>query len=463
MGIFLVVGAGALLQGPSPLQLQRPASAVPLRTALPIRSVATSPILQEGPEPTGYDAWAATLDYDQFRKEVNDLGKSLEKGQGEDDVKHLHRMIRMSNMCGLIGMLTMWMPLNPIAILGLSTWTCTRWTMIGHHICHGGYNRQDDGSGKYTSTGFALGSIYRRTRDWMDWMLPEAWNVEHNNLHHYRLGESGDPDLVERNLELMRTFPLPRPLKYLGVAGLAAMWKWYYYAPNTYKQLKIRDLKQQGIEVSEEDAHQPFTLPVALLDMKETAKYQTSPLDFIKRVMGPFILMRFILLPAPLALINPLFYRAAVVNLLLADVVSNIHSFIIIATNHAGNDMYKFSKSVIPKSGSFYRNAITSSVNFRTGNGVGKKVHGFRADVNDFLHGWLNYQIEHHCWPQLSMLSYQKAAPQLRAICEKHGVPYVQENVFKRLKKTADIMVGATSMRPFHANWEHPPDAFTWK
>ena len=77
-------------------------------------------------------------------------------------------------------------------------------------------------------------------------MLPEAWNVEHNNLHHYRLGESGDPDLVERNLELMRDIQLPRPLKYVGVAFLAAMWKWYYYAPNTYKQLKIAQLRKAG-------------------------------------------------------------------------------------------------------------------------------------------------------------------------------------------------------------------------
>jgi len=60
------------------------------------------------------------------------------------------------------------------------------------------------------------------------------------------------------------------------------------------------------------------------------------------------------------------------------------------------------------------------------------------------------------------MLSYQKAAPQLRAICEKHGVPYVQQNVFRRLKKTADIMVGATSMRPFDESWEYGPDKFTW-
>ena len=50
----------------------------------------------------------------------------------------------------------------------------------------------------------------------------------------------------------------------------------------------------------------------------------------------------------------------------------------------------------------------------------------------------------------------------MRAICEKHGVPYVQENVFKRLKKTADIMVGATDMRPFAEEWEYEPERFKW-
>jgi len=178
--------------------------------------------------------------------------------------------------------------------------------------------------------------------------------------------------------------------------------------------------------------------------------------------MGPYLLLRFFALPAPLALINPAFYWTAVANLALADALSNIHSFIIIATNHCGDDMYKFVNSCTPRSGTFYMRAITSSSNFRTANGVGKPVHGFTADLNDFWHGWLNYQVEHHAWPQLSMLSYQKAAPEMRAICEKHGVPYVQQNVFKRLKKTADIMAGHTSMRPFKEEWEYEPDNFQW-
>ena len=184
--------------------------------------------------------------------------------------------------------------------------------------------------------------------------------------------------------------------------------------------------------------------------------------------MGPFLLLRFLLLPAPLALINPAFYFAALANLALSDVVSNLHSFIIISTNHVGSDLYRFERSVTPKSGSFYMRAVTSSANFRTANGVredgaARPVHGFTADLNDLMHGWLNYQIEHHVWPDLSMLSYQKAAPELRAICEKYGVPYVQESVFKRLKKTADVMVGAASMRKFDRAWELERDVFEWK
>merc|ERR1719359_313229 len=86
-------------------------------------------------------------------------------------------MIRWSNACGIIWMATMWLGgwARWLPVLGLSTWTCTRWTMIGHHICHGGYNRQDDpkvgGTGRFTTYGFAVGSVFRRCRDWFAWMI----------------------------------------------------------------------------------------------------------------------------------------------------------------------------------------------------------------------------------------------------------------------------------------------------
>jgi len=131
--------------------------------------------------------------------------------------------------------------------------------------------------------------------------------------------------------------------------------------------------------------------------------------------------------------------------------VSNFHDFVVIATNHAGEDLYRFERGCKPKSPTFYLRAVVSSTNFHTG-----------GDVNDFLHGWLNYQIEHHVWPNLSMLSYQKAQPELQAICERYGVPYVQEDVFTRLHKTYNIFTGRAAMRRYPDKLEHEKDMMVW-
>merc|ERR1711966_540811 len=108
----------------------------------------------------------------------------------------------------------------------------------------------------------------------------------------------------------------------------------------------------------------------------------------------------------------------AFVNLAAAEILTNLHSFLIVVPNHAGEDVYRFKTPVKVKTDDFYLRAVIGSANFRTG-----------SNVNDFMHGWLNYQIEHHVWPSLSALSYQRAAPELKAICDKHGVPYIQESV----------------------------------
>ena len=81
-----------------------------------------------------------------------------------------------------------------------------------------------------------------------------------------------------------------------------------------------------------------------------------------------------------------------------------------------------------------------------------------RAPSRVLTTAWLFWQVEHHLWPDLSMLSYQKAAPMVKLICKKHNVPYLQQNVFWRLKKTVDIMIGNTSMRKFPSKWENEPD-----
>ena len=57
------------------------------------------------------------------------------------------------------------------------------------------------------------------------------------------------------------------------------------------------------------------------------------------------------------------------------------------------------------------------------------------------------------------MLSYQKPMPKVKLLCKKHNIPYVQENVFIRLKKTIDSMVGKTTMREIPLEWEEKLNA----
>merc|ERR1719469_911224 len=103
---------------------------------------------------------------------------------------------------------------NIVSIVALSTFTCTRWTMIAHHTCHGGYDKCHPDKKRFNRFKFAVGTGWRRFCDWFDWMMPEAWNVEHNNRHHYKLSEDDDPDVVEMNMASIRELNAPMFMKY---------------------------------------------------------------------------------------------------------------------------------------------------------------------------------------------------------------------------------------------------------
>ena len=397
------------------------------------------------------DLWLQQFDLQGFTTEIKALGKKLEAAQGDADVAHLNKMILWSNSFAAVGLLTMGFGVNLLSIVCLSLYTFSRWTMIAHHTCHGGYEQchpHAQRRGRWSRFTFGLGSLWRRWNDWFDWMMPEAWNVEHNNRHHYNLSEIHDPDLVEQNLVDVRNLNCPMVFKYLLVVGSMLTWKWYYYSPNTYKELKLAKWRRDGKPLPK-DVHPEEAVTIKSILLGQNPFY--SFLEFFWVVMGPYFVIHFFVAPLPLLLVGDYLdgytgsgmYWSAVKNLFYADLLTNLHGFIAVVTNHAGDDMYRFRHGCRPFSGSFYLRQVLASVDFDMG-----------TDAVDFCHGWLNYQIEHHLWPNLSMLQYQKSAPLVQEICDKYGVPYVKQNVFYRLKKTVDIMTGATSMRWMPESYE---------
>ena len=107
----------------------------------------------------------------------------------------------------------------------------------------------------------------------------------------------------------------------------------------------------------------------------------------------------------------------------------------IIVTNHTASDLYLLENRT-RNIGEFYWAQILGSCNFRTG--------GF---WNDYFHGYLNYQIEHHLFPDLPASKYAEIQPVVKSIIEKYGLPYRQESVFTRLGKLVSIITQKEKMQ----------------
>ena len=377
----------------------------------------------------------ASVDHKAFAADVEALHKTLKADLGPADQQHLMKMIWWSRLCTLVCYAVSWIPFNPIAFLLMGIGNVGRWATATHHVMHRGYDAVPNMPARYTSKYFAKG--WRRYLDWLDWLHPDAWAHEHNQLHHYQTGQQGDPDLVERNAWFIRHPRVPRIVKAAVILFVMSTWKLTYYAPNTFFALKQhRKIRAQTPEQAKSDPQPTMAEIDCWIVPGERVILPITPwgVEFWLRCVLPYGLVRFGVIPALFLPFGTTVWLAVLINSILAEIVANVISFVIIAPNHTGDDLYRFDVGCKSRA-EFYLQQCAGSVNYPGG-----------TDLKDFLQGYLNYQIEHHVWPDLPILKYRQAAPQLKAICHKHGVPYIEESVFKRFGKLWSIMMGDTSM-----------------
>jgi len=312
--------------------------------------------------------------------------------------------------------LSFWVMVLSAAIF-ISTGNVSRWANVTHPILHGAYDKVPNIPARYTSKYYATGS--RRYIDWLDWIKPDAWAFEHNIMHHYHLGEDDDPDNVELNLEWLTTSNVPMWLRYAIVYGFAMMWKPVYYAPNTLRILDNKARRKKKLPDIKKHVWNPFT---------------DNGLRLWQGYILPYIGIKFVLIPL---LFIPFGWSGvlnALLVVLIAEIIANFHSFSVIVPNHSAGDIYRF-ETPHKTQGEFYLRQIMGSVNYKTG-----------TNPVDFVHGWLNYQIEHHLFPNLPLSQYQKMQPIVMDICQKHNLEYRQQSVFRRVYMTVELMVGKTQL-----------------
>ena len=372
------------------------------------------------------------IDKAQLQKDIEDIKVTIGT-PSQEDYQHVLKMQRWSRAFTLSGFFLIYVITALEATSGLSSlafWSMGviaailvgvgnvgTWANVAHPVLHAAYDKVPCIPKEFTKSGYARGK--RRYIDWLDWIKPEAWEYEHNIMHHYHLGEDDDPDNVERNMQWLIQSNTPMWLRRLFVYIFAATWKFTYYAPNTLRILENKERRKRKEPELTDYEMSPFTKNGA---------------ELWKNYYLPYGVVRFILLPLLFLPLGTGAVWSAFIILVMAEAYANLHSFLVIVPNHSAGDIYQFSEPH-KSQGEFYLRQIMGSVNYNTG-----------SDWIDFLHGFLNYQVEHHLFPNMPLSYYQKMQPLVKEVCRKHNLEYRQESVFKRINMTVDLMIGKTKL-----------------
>jgi NADPH-dependent stearoyl-CoA 9-desaturase len=316
---------------------------------------------------------------DEFGRELDAIRARVTGDLGERDAKYIRRMIRLQRTLAVSGRALMYAWAFPpawalgVGCLGLAKILDNM--EVGHNVMHGQYEFMNDPA--LSAKGF----------EWDTSCPGDQWRHSHNYLHHTHTNIIGkDRDVGYGILRIADEQPW-RPY-YLGNLAYA-----FFLALLFEFGVAMHDLEIERVASGEKSWAETKPLVVGLL-----AKVK-------KQFLKDYVL--FPLLGGPLFL--PILAGNA-----LANVIRNVWSFMIIFCGHfpSGVAMFSEEEAKNESRGGWYRRQLLGSANI-TG---GKVFH--------VLSGNLSHQIEHHLFPDLPAHRYAEISVEVRAICERYGLPY---------------------------------------
>jgi fatty acid desaturase len=323
------------------------------------------------------------LDLEQLASELDAIRERVLSSLGEDDAAYIHRILRLQRSLELGGRAAQWVSIFPPAWLAGTTMLSLSKILenmeIGHNVMHGQWDWMRDDE------------IHSRSWEWDNACPSRQWKHTHNHMHHQWTNVTGrDRDVGYGVLRIDESQPwhpahLVQPLSFVILALL------FQYG------VSLHDLES---DLGESDRPHLEDLRPKLLETLAKIRSQATK-DYVA----------FPLLSAPFGFPGMI---AAASSAAVANVVLNLWSFSVIFCGHFPDDVTFFSEEDIEAEtrGSWYRRQILGSANFVGG------------PLMNLLSGNLDHQIEHHLFPDLPSNRYAEIAPEVRVICERHGLAY---------------------------------------
>jgi linoleoyl-CoA desaturase len=247
---------------------------------------------------------------------------------------------------------------------------------IGHNVLHGQWDWMGDPA------------IHSSVWEWDSASTAASWKHAHNFRHHVFTNVLGrDRDLGYSAMRVEPEQPwhpiyLAQPVYFFL---MAVVFEW---------AIAVYDLELDAVRRGEKSRMRARLETVALL---RKARAQ--------------LLKDYALFPA---LAGRRGARRALAGNVVANLIRNVWVHTIVFCGHIPEGAETFSEEQYSDEtrGGWYRRQLLGSCNLEGG----RLFH--------LLTGNLSFQIEHHLFPDLPSNRYAEIAPKIRAVCERHGLPY---------------------------------------
>ncbi len=316
---------------------------------------------------------------DAFGAEISAIKRDTLAQVGETDAKYIRRIVKAVRYTEVLGRGFLFLGIfPPFWILGtflLAVSKILENMELGHNVIHGQYDFMNDPE------------LNGKTYEWDIVGTADSWRRTHNYKHHTYTNIRGMDDDI--GYGILRLFPEQR-------------WRPFYLLQPIYAVV-FAVLFQWGVAIQELELGKLFN---GTKTKKETMD-EFAPMG---RKMRRQLIKDYVVFPL---LAGPFFLSVLTGNL-VANLLRNLWTYMIIFCGHFTTDVELFPKKVLrnESEGHWYQRQLRGSSNM-----TGSKLF-------HIMSGNLSHQIEHHLFPTIPAWRYGELSVQVKAVCEKYGQNY---------------------------------------
>ncbi|MCK8671392.1 acyl-CoA desaturase [Rhodococcus sp. HM1] len=316
---------------------------------------------------------------DEIGRELDALRERTVASLGSEDREYIYRVIKAQRGFEVAGRGLLFLGFLPPAwIAGVAALSVSKILdnmEIGHNVMHGQYDWMREPS---------LNSL---VFEWDTVCPSDQWRHSHNFVHHtYTNILDMDRDI---GYGILRMDP-------------AQPWKPYYLGNPLYAAVLML-VFEWGVMLHDAEADRVLAGKRDIRELGPLARGWWHK-------AGRQVLKDYVVFPL---LSGPLFVPTLLGNA-TANLVRNVWAFSVIFCGHFPSGVQSFTQEETAgeSRGEWYVRQLLGSAN----------ISG--SSLMHLMTGNLSHQIEHHLFPDLPARRYPQIAPQVRALCEKHGLPY---------------------------------------